>query len=226
MKILITGGSSGLGRAIVKKLKKDNNVFFTFFSSKCDDSSSIHLDLENNLSITHLTNWIQNEKPDVIINNAIPGYVKNHSHKITGKDHSIYFNNCISGTVDITNAFIKMSRKRKSGKIINVISSYVVGKHTLGMSQYIAQKNYLLSMSKSWASENISFGISSNSISPSMMKTDFIKDIDKRVIEQVEINNPLKRLISINEVADVVLFMCKITPFYNGENLILNCGEN
>ena len=90
----------------------------------------------------------------------------------------------------------------------------------------MAQKNYLLSLNKSWATENIAFNVSSNAISPSIMRTNLTKYTDERVFEQMVENAPLKRLIEPKEVAEVVEFLVGSTLFLNGQNIVLNQGEN
>ena len=79
-----------------------------------------------------------------------------------------------------------MSRKRKSGKIINVISSYVVGKHTLGMSQYIYSKKLfvkyvkIMGFRKYFIWNFIKLNLTLND------ENDFIKDIDKRLLSRLK----------------------------------------
>ena len=94
------------------------------------------------------------------------------------------------------------------------------------MAKYAAEKNYLLSMNKSWASENINFNITSNAISPSMMQTNLTKNIDERIIEQMITSHPLKRLLDPSEVANVVKFLVEASSFITGQNLVINSGEN
>jgi NAD(P)-dependent dehydrogenase (short-subunit alcohol dehydrogenase family) len=226
MKILITGGSGGLGKAIVNQLSAIHDVYFTYCNNQSTDANAIHLDFSISSSVNALTEWIEAEQPDVLINNALNGLNQSHAHKIISEDHNDGFQQNVAPVIQLTNSFIKKARKRKCGKVINVLSSYIIGKPPIGMSQYIAQKNYLLSLNKSWASENISFNITSNAISPSIMQTKLTEDTDERVFEQMIASHPLKRLIEPKEVAEVVEFMINASPFLNGQNIVLNHGEN
>lgn len=234
MKVLITGGASGLGKYIVKQLLDDHEVFFTYCKNessaqalaKQTNTKAIALDLRDENSVSALCKWIEDESPDVLINNALTGFEQKHAHKINSQIHTELFHENVASIIAITNSFIKKARKRKSGKIINVLSAYLAGKPPIGLSQYVAQKNYLLSLNKSWATENIAFNVSSNAISPSIMRTNLTKDTDERVFEQMIDNAPLKRLIEPEEVAEVVEFLLCSTLFLNGQNIVLNQGEN
>lgn len=76
----------------------------------------------------------------------------------------------------------------------------------IGSSTYIANKAYLEKLTKVWAIENSKFNITSNSISPSFMQTKLTSEIDERIIEQIISNHPLKKLLTVDEVAETVLF--------------------
>jgi 3-oxoacyl-[acyl-carrier protein] reductase len=90
----------------------------------------------------------------------------------------------------------------------------------------VANKNYLLSLSKSWAVENARHRITSNCISPSFMETDFTATTDARIIEQIKEAHPLKTLVTPDEVADAVLFFCHCSIHINGVNLPINAAED
>jgi NAD(P)-dependent dehydrogenase (short-subunit alcohol dehydrogenase family) len=129
-------------------------------------------------------------------------------------------------TLRITKEAIKVFRKKKFGKIINIISSAIINKPLIGLSAYIANKSYLISMSKSWATEGVKFNITSNSISPSFMQTNLTSDTDERVIDQMNKEHPLKRLLTTDEVAEAVKFFIRSSQQINGTNLIINAGAD
>jgi len=228
MKILITGGSSGLGKAITEQLSAGHEVFFTYYNTEDNiaNTSSLYLDMTSTESIKKLSKWIETEQPEVLINNAITGLRQNHSHKLSGENHLESFSSNVAPVIDITNAFIVQARKRKSGKIINVLTSYLIGKPPIGLSQYTAQKAYLLSLNKSWASENIKFNVTSNAVSPSIMRTELTSDTDERIFENMIEGHPLKRLIEPKEVAECIEYMVNSSLFMNGQNIVMNHAEN
>lgn len=136
------------------------------------------------------------------------------------------FQQNIIPTIRITQAFITQARKRKFGKIINIISSANINRPPIGWSEYVANKAYLLSLSKSWATENIKFNISSNAISPGFMLTSLTADTDERIVEQMTEAHPLKKLLTTKEVAETVEFYTRCSQQINGTNLVINAGND
>ena len=237
MNILVTGGASGLGRAITKKLVADgiNTVFFTYKSSQTSaleiennfpNAKSIKLDFSSTQSVTDFCNTIPDLKLDVLINNAISGFTQNHFHKtdIDVFNNSFLLN--VSPVLKITQQFIKEARKRKKGRIITILTSGLINKPSIGWSEYVANKAYLFSMTKSWAVENANFGITSNSISPSFMATNLTSEIDSRLVEGMINSNPNRSLLKEEEVADAVAFFVYATSHLNGSNLVINAASD
>ena len=236
MYILLTGGAKGLGSAIVRRLAQNTNdqIFFTYASSltaaqkittEFPNTTAIHCDFAKVSSINDLVSKLSTLNINVLINNAYSSFQKEHFYKADPERYLKSFELNVLPVIKITQGAIKEFRKVKSGKIINVISSSVLNTPTIGWSDYVANKNYLLSLSKSWATENIRFNITSNCISPGFMRTDFTSDTDERIIEQMIQAHPLKRLLTVEEVAEAISFLAKCTYHINGINLVLNAGE-
>ncbi len=238
MNILITGGASGLGEAITKTLAKDlnNTVYFTYSKSAAKalkleaefaNSISVKCNFNNLADVNSLAENIASYSIDILINNAYSGNpIKTYFHKNKIADFSVEFNANIVPTVILTQACINHFRKKKSGKIITILTSFLTNIPPTGASIYVANKAYLKSLVNSWASENIKFNITSNSISPSFMQTNIANDVDYRVIEQIIDSHPLKRLLTIEEVADAVLYLSKAPTHLNGIDMLINAGTN
>ena len=238
MNILITGGASGLGKAITTILAKipENKVYFTYNNSSTNAEKleaefsncyGIKCDFCNPLEIDSFEQKISNLDIDVLVNNAYSGEpVKTYFHKIPASDFSKEFYENIIPTIRITQACIHSFRKKKSGKIITILTSFLVNTPPTGASVYVANKAYLNSLVKSWASENAKFNITSNSVSPAFMLTGFTSDVDARIVEQMEENHPLKKILTTDEVAESVLFLTNSTQQINGIDLLINSALN
>lgn len=238
MNILITGGASGLGEKITIKFAEDegNTVYFTYSNSELiakqientfSNTIAIKCDFKNKLEVNSICERIQNLKLDVLINNAYSGtFLSKHFHKIEIDNFQNEFEVNILPTVNITQAAINSFRKNKKGKIITILSAALLNTPPIGSSIYVANKAYLLQLTKSWAIENSKFNITSNSISPSFMKTSMTSDMDDRMVEMIIENHPLKRLLTTEEVAETVQFLSTASDHINGQNIIMNASEN
>ncbi|MEN1786347.1 MAG: SDR family oxidoreductase [Bacteroidota bacterium] len=237
MNILITGGGSGLGEALTRMLSQEpNTVYFTYSNSEanakkiegeCSGTHAIQCNFKNVSQVSNLVDSIHDLDVDILINNAyVDNAVRTHFHKVPDSDFLNDFTNNVLPTIRITQAAVAHFRKKKKGKIITVLTSGLVGVPPMGWSSYTANKAYLASLVKTWASENIKFNITSNSISPSFMVTNLTSDMDERLIKNMISNHPLKRLLTVEEVAETVLFLTQASSHINGIDVVLNHGSN
>jgi len=237
MNFLITGGASGLGYAITKAVASQypgSKVYFTFFSSVAgkeqleaafNNTVGIKCDFLQAADTDKLVEMIKTNQVDVLVNNAVTGLQKQYAHKLTEGEIINSFSADIVPVLKITGAFLTAARQRKSGKIITILSAAIASMPPTGWSVYVANKNYLLSMHRSWAAENKNFNISSNCISPDFMLTPLNGDTDERVVETMIAKHPLKQLLTVEEVAETVVFLCGASSQLNGQNIILNAAQ-
>ncbi len=237
MNVLITGGSSGLGAAITRKIAEaGHNVYFTFNASveaaeklvqEFPNALPIKCDFKNANDVNALKAQILTSDIDVLINNAYTGEViKSHFHKIPPGDFLTGFTENVMPTVIITQAAISHFRKKKFGKIITILTSGLVNIPPIGSAVYNANKAYLQQLTKIWAVENARHNIVSNSVSPAFMRTTLTGDTDERVIDQIIENHPLKTLLTPEEVADSVLFLLNASQQINGLDVVLNAANS
>ena len=237
MKILITGGASGLGRSIAETLcaNKDNEVIITYANSK-DKAESLEAQFSNctklkcnfrdAASIESTKAFITESEIDCIVNNAFTGIFKKHFYKIPGEEFTRSFEENIMPVIGLTQAAINVFRKKKYGKIINILSSAMFGNPPIGWSMYIAEKNYMYALHKCWAAELKTKNITSNCVSPTFMMTNLNKDTDERMITQMLNAHPLKEFLKPEEVAKSVEYLVGASQHVNGTNIIINAGEN
>jgi 3-oxoacyl-[acyl-carrier protein] reductase len=233
--VLITGGASGLGGAITRRFASTSEykIYFTF--NKASEKAAqiekafpctegIVCNFTDPRSLENLLGRISAINPDILVNNALAGMRTKHFHQSDHADFLTSFADNVIPTLRITQQVIKEFRKKKCGRIITVLTSYLVNRPPIGLSEYVANKAYLLSLSRSWAGENTRFNITSNCVSPSMMKTALTNHLDDRQIEDIANGNPLKRLVTPEEVADSVFFLANASQQINGVNLLINGG--
>jgi NAD(P)-dependent dehydrogenase (short-subunit alcohol dehydrogenase family) len=163
----------------------------------------------------------------VLINNAFAGEpLASYSYKNAIDVYAKDFENNVLPTLQITKAALGIFKKQKSGKVITILTSFIHGTPPTGSSSYVATKSYLRSMAKSWASECIKFNVSSNTISPSFMQTQFTADVDSRIIESMEKEHPLKEILPVSEVVKAVKYLSEASSHVNGIDLLINAGAS
>ena len=234
MNILITGGASGLGEAITTAAAvafPQATVYFTYHSSgqnataiqdKYSNTHALKCDFTNQQDMDTICSFIEKKGIDILVNNAIAGLSQQYFHKMEKKEFAEGFTNNVLPVMAITKSFIKTARKIKSGKIITILSSAIINTAPTGWSAYVAEKNYLLAMHRSWATENAAFNITSNCISPGFMATHLNNNTDDRIVEDMIAKHPLKKLVTPAEVAVVALFLINASSQVSGNNIIIN----
>lgn len=238
MNLFVSGGASGLGEAITRRLASNtgNQIWFTYFSSRESAASlsqtfpnvtPIECDLRDPLAVTRMIAEMDGMELEGIVNNALPVRItRNHFHKLEPKVFMDGFNGSIIPTTLLTQKAITLFRKRKKGRIVSILSSAVAGKLPVGYSEYAAAKAYLHSLARAWAVENAAFGITSNCVSPGFMATRLNAATDERVVQDMIARHPLRRLLEPLEVAEAVEFFLTCSPHINGNNLIVNAGQD
>ena len=166
------------------------------------------------------------EPVDVLVNNAYAGSPQGvHFHKTDPDDYANAFETNVMPVIRITQACVAGMRKRKFGKIINIITSYVMDVPPTGFSVYTATKAYIRQMSKSWSKELGRFNITSNCILPDYMQTTF-EPMEDFQLEQMRNVHPLKELLKPEEVAEVVYRMIQMTQQVNGVEIPVNAAQH
>ena len=237
MNILITGGTSGLGKAAVELLQKDGHrIYFSYlasgeFTAVAKEIEAIYpnvmgepLNFCEDLSLNNFCEKIKEWNIDCLVNCTYVGRPQTtYFHKIDPNEFLCAFKNNIIPTVKITQACLEGMKKRKFGKIINIITEAVIGLPPMGYTLYAANKAYLMELSSVWNKEYIRYNITSNCILPAYMSTKFA-EVDSRIIEQMIAEHPLKKLLTPEEVAQNIKFFVDASQQVNGVRLPINAG--
>ena len=192
MKILITGGSSGLGKSILNKLCDSNEIHFTYNSSKesareitenYKNSYSYKCDFTNKRELEIFLSKIENVDFDVLINNYYSGkFLDKHFSKTNSSEFLEVYKNNILPVIDITQVLLKTFKKKRKGIIVS-ISSQSISNPPIGTGLYSVVKSVIDQLSKIWNSEYNKYGVTSKIISPSFMRTNLTSNLDERIIE-------------------------------------------
>jgi len=236
---LVTGGTRGIGRAIVKRLAASGyQVYFTFVSrpelaeAVCTEVASeggtargFLLDASDWDAVeTFFTDQIKDKVSlDVLVNNA--GITKDGLIMRMKREQ---WEQVI--TVNLTGAFVclqqaaKIMLRQRRGRIIN-ISSVVGQMGNAGQANYCASKAGLIGLTKAAALELGSRGITVNAIAPGFIETDMTETLPKDVRAKYLERIPLGSLGSAQSIADAVAYLASDQAAYiTGQVLGINGG--
>ncbi|MDQ3142208.1 MAG: 3-oxoacyl-[acyl-carrier-protein] reductase [Bacteroidota bacterium] len=235
---LITGGSRGIGSAIVLKLAKNGaNIAFTYLSSP--DKAALVQEQLAEMGIkakayqSDASDYAQSERLvneviadfgslDILVNNA--GITKDNlllrmSEEQWDQVMTINLKSCFN----LTKHSIKQMMKQRAGSIIN-ISSVVGVFGNAGQANYAASKAGMIGFTKSIAKEVASRNIRCNAIAPGFIETEMTHVLDEKTKESFLKSIPLGRLAQGSEVADVVTFLASDQSSYVTGQVISVCG--
>ena len=228
LNVIITGGSRGIGKGIALAFaKKGANIAFTYSSSSSSASNlekqlnsfgikakSYKSDASSYNESIDLVNKISSDfdSIDVLINNA--GITKdNLLMRISEKDFDDVINVNLKSVFNMTKAVQKIMLKQRKGSIINM-SSVVGVKGNAGQSNYAASKAGIIGFSKSIALELGSRNIRTNVIAPGFIETEMTEKLPEETIKQWRNGIPLKRGGTVEDVANLCLFLASDSSSY------------
>lgn len=228
MKVLITGGTKGIGRAIAEKFNQyGHNVTVTGRNLPLDWNKEIgfsKVDFMNKLEFQCFLNDIPNHNYDVLVNNAGINIVSPfETISMADFENIIDFN--LKLPFLISQKVIPYMKEKSSGKIINISSIFgSISKEF--RASYSSSKFGLIGMTKAMAIELAQFNILCNCVSPGFIDTELTRSILNNEQVQSLINQvPIKRLGTPEEIAHVVYFLAsKENTLITGQNIIADGG--
>lgn len=237
---LVTGGTSGIGKEIVKQLLINGVVVFANFGH--DENKMLEVkeefkeyidklyffkaDVSNELEVIEMFNFIKSkyDRLDFLVNNAginEDAYIENFDIK---KWKEIINVNLVGKVICTKNA-IDLLKNSSYGSIVNIASR--LGTKPCEMaSAYCASESGVINFTQASALELSKYNIRVNCVSPSLTITPLsLKGWTNEEIEETKNNNPLKKLGETIDIANSVLFLLSEDSSYiTGNNLNVNGG--
>lgn len=216
MKILVTGGSRGIGRACVECFASQGHSVAFIYKSNFDGAREVCLSTGAHGICADLSSPESAKAAavaaisklggiDVLVNNAGISQIKLFTD-LTDEDWQKMLDTNLSGTFYITREAAKYMINQKSGRIINIGSMW--GK--VGAScevHYSATKAALRGFTQSLAKELGPSGITVNCVEPGVIATDMNASLSPEIIDSLCDETPLCRLGTPENVADLVEFL-------------------
>ena len=214
--VLVTGGSRGIGREIVKTYEEAGYLV-------CAPTRE-ELDLSNPESVE---NFIENNKSRmfcILINNAGVNHI-NMIENMIDDDISDMMNVNLISPLRLIRGFVPVMREYRFGRIVNIGSIWgVISKP--GRTGYSITKHGIHGITKTLALELAKDGILVNTVAPGQTMTELTKKNNSpEAIKQMEIDIPLGRLADPSEIAKAVFFLGNENNTYiTGQQLVVDGG--
>jgi 3-oxoacyl-[acyl-carrier protein] reductase len=236
---LVTGGTRGIGRAIVLELADAGaDVIFNYQHSaeqavevcrlvqeKGVRSQAFLADVGSAEDVQRMVDEAAKTfgPISVLVNNA--GITRDRSFLKMSQEmwHEVLRVN-LDGVFNVTHAVLAAMVNTGWGRVIN-ISSVIGEMGNFGQTNYAATKGAIISFTMSLAREVARKGITVNAVAPGFIATDMTKDVPPAALDQIKAMTPLGRLGNPDEVSAAVGFLASPrASFITGHVLSVNGG--
>ena len=232
---LVTGGTRGIGRSIVERLKADGMLVAAGYSGNEEAAKACAAELGVMVVKGNVGNFEDCRRAveavtaelgpvDVLVNNA--GITRDgFFHKMTPEQWSEVIRVNMDSLFNMTRHVIEGMREREWGRIVN-ISSINGQKGQLGQTNYSAAKAGVIGFTKALALENARKGVTVNCVAPGYVDTEMVQAVPENVLKAIIGQIPAGRLGKGEEIADAVSFLAgERAAYVNGTTLSLNGGQ-
>lgn len=236
--LLIIGASSDIGCELIKSIEEECLILAHYNSS---NERLLHLSkiISNQLvplkadlsSETDIIDFLNNIESNYGIPNKIVQLAATKLENIRFKDacwndFEKDINISLKSSFLILNKFLPKLAIEKRGKVVIMLSSCVVCVPPKALSHYTTIKYALLGLFKSLASEYGDKNIQINAISPSMIETKFLNNINEKLVELNAYNNPLKRNANVQDITPIIkMLLSEESDYINGINIPITGGS-
>lgn len=236
---LVTGGTGGIGTAIVKRLASLGHKVATNYRDESKarawaekmksngvDVALIAGDVGTPESAEQIVQGVEKQlgPVDILVNNA--GITRDTTfHKMSALQWQDVINTNLNSCFNMTRPVIEGMRARKWGRIVQ-ISSINGQKGQYGQANYAASKAGMHGFTISLAQENAKFGITVNTISPGYVATEMVMAVPEEVRNKIAAQIPVGRLGEPDEIAYALAFFVNDEArWITGANLSINGGQ-
>ncbi len=235
--VVVSGGSRGLGKAIVAELLAEGDIVYTFSRSQTEFVTSLMAGPESQRfswraidgtdfeSVEHYVNEIfeREGRIDALVNNAgiaIDGVLT----LMRTEDISSLLGLNLEGAIRLARSCAKFMLQARAGSIIN-ISSIIGIRGYSGLSVYSATKAGLDGFTRGLARELGGRGIRVNSVAPGYLETDMSEKLNPDQRDQIIRRTPMGRLGKSADVTGAIKFLISDEArFITGQTVVIDGG--
>lgn len=236
---IVTGGSRGIGRAVAVRLAKDGmNLVINYRGNSAAAEETERLCRELGAEVLLVQGDVSRAEDceklaaqakeafgrvDVLVNNA--GITRDGLlARMTEEDFRAVLDVNLVGPWNMMKAVNRIMMKQRYGRIVN-LSSVTGLMGNMGQTNYAAAKAGILGMTKSYAREVASRGITVNAVAPGFIDTDMTEAMPEGAKDKIVTEIPMGRTGKPEDVAEAVAFLTSEQAGYiTGEVLRVDGG--
>ncbi|MBI2192299.1 MAG: 3-oxoacyl-ACP reductase FabG [Planctomycetes bacterium] len=236
---LVTGGSRGIGRAMVRALAEAGaKVLFTYRQSESEakaledelrpsasETGSVRCDVRDAESVRSAVDAALTRfgRVDILVNNA--GILREQLLAFTKEtEWNEVVDTNLKGPFLFCKALVRQMGRQHYGRIIN-ISSVAALMGDVPRASYCASKAGLIGLTRAVAREAAGQGITVNAVAPGIIETDLLARLPETKRKSYEERIPMGRFGHASEVASVVVFLASDRSAYiTGQVLCVDGG--
>jgi len=225
---IVTGGSRGIGRAIVKALAAEGARVACIYRGSHQAAETLAQEVQSSGGICHPfqcnvaqldevekvgtaveTKWGQ---VDILVNNA--GVIKDDLFvRMEAEAWQTVLQTNLGGTFNFCKAVAYTMMKQRRGRIINISS--VAAEHVNpGQTNYAASKGAINAFTRALAVELASRGVTVNAIAPGFIETDMSEAVRNKAGDLIKKMIPMRRLGQPDDIAKVAVFLASADAAY------------
>ncbi len=236
---IVTGGSRGIGRAIVERLAQDGVDVTFFYRGNTEAAADVvdaglrgaqqiaaeQVDVCDAKACIAAVERVADRagRIDILVNNA--GVIRdNQLAALEDEDIRIVLDTNIGGVFNMARAVVPHMIVQRAGKIIN-LSSVAGEKGGRGQTNYAASKGAVNAFTRSLAVELAARKITVNGVAPGVIETEMSQDVRDAAGDQVKSRILLKRYGQPQEVAHAVWFLAsRYADYITGQVISVDGG--
>lgn len=236
--LLVTGASSDVGMGLMRKISNNYENIYCHYCHSENRIIELREEIGNKIIPIQADFSVEGEAeklcgeikkcgviPNHIVHLSAPKAYNQNFHKCSWENFEDGVNTGLRSIVIILEHMIPILRRERYGKIVFMLTSYVLGVPPKFQAPYIASKYALLGLMRSLSAEYADRGITVNAVSPDMIETRFIKDINDKIIWNNANNSPLGRnLTTVDVIPAFEYLLSDQADAVNGQNLGITGG--
>lgn len=226
---IITGGGSGIGKAIATMFAKQGATVYIFdidakgsadaveeITTNGFIAKNIVLNISDQLEIKKAVEQVKTEQGriDILVNNAGVAHIGT-ADSTNEEDFTRIFNINVKGVYNCLHEVLPVMKESKQGVILNMCSIAA----SVGITDrfaYSMSKGAVLGMTLSSARDYLAYNIRVNSISPARVFTPFVEGFiaknypgkEEEIFDKLSKSQPIGRMGTTDEVAHLALYLC------------------